>query len=177
MINSLELIDQKTIFTGTQISYFVVCPTKLWLFSHFTTLEKGSDLVQLGKLLQQTSYRETRKDLIVDQKIAIDFLKRENELILHEVKKSSKLEEAHIMQLAYYLYFLKNEKGIESIRGVINYPRERKIIEVKLTREKEKEIEEILRKVKEVISLPKPPKPEYKKYCRKCAYFELCFSE
>ncbi|MGC8881167.1 MAG: CRISPR-associated protein Cas4 [Minisyncoccia bacterium] len=178
MINSLELIDQKTIFfTGTQVSYFVVCPTKLWLFSHFTTLEKGFDLVQLGKLLQQTSYRETRKDLIIDQKIAIDFLKRENGLILHEVKKSSKLKEAHVMQLVYYLYFLKNEKGIENIRGVIDYPKERKILKIELTPEKEKEIEEILGKVKEIISLPRLPKPEYKKYCRKCAYFEFCFGD
>ncbi|MCD6093011.1 MAG: Dna2/Cas4 domain-containing protein [Candidatus Aenigmarchaeota archaeon] len=23
--------------------------------------------------------------------------------------------------------------------------------------------------------LEKPPKPEYKKYCRKCSYFEFCF--
>jgi CRISPR-associated exonuclease Cas4 len=169
--------DQKAIFTGTQVNYFIICPTKLWLFSHFTTFEKDFDLVQQGKLLQQTSYREARKDLIVDQKIAIDFLKRGNELILHEVKKSSKLEKAHIAQLLYYLYFLKNEKGIENIKGIINYPKERKIVEVKLTQEKEKEIEEILGKVKGIISLPRPPKPEYKKYCRKCAYFEFCFGD
>ncbi|MEM7818400.1 MAG: Dna2/Cas4 domain-containing protein [Candidatus Aenigmatarchaeota archaeon] len=26
-----------------------------------------------------------------------------------------------------------------------------------------------------MVSLPKPPKPEKKKYCRKCSYFELCW--
>jgi|YelNatPaOPRAMG01_1025707.scaffolds.fasta_scaffold08043_3 CRISPR-associated exonuclease Cas4 len=177
MISSFASVDQKAIFTGTQVAYYVVCPTKLWLFSHFMVQEKNSDLVQLGKLLQQISYRETNKDLIVDQKIVIDFIKKGDKLILHEVKKSSKLEEAHVAQLAYYLYFLKNEKGIETTKGIINYPKERKIVEVELTQEKEKEIEEILQKIKEILSLQKPPKPKYKKYCRKCAYFELCFSE
>lgn len=161
-----NLLDQKAVFTGTQVNYYIVCSTKLWLFSHFTTMEQTSDLVELGRILQGFSFKEIRKDLIVDQKISIDFIKKRNKLILHEIKKSSRLEKAHIAQLLYYLYYLKDEKGIENAEGIINYPSKRKIVKVKLTEEKEQELQEIFRKIKEIISLPKPPKPEKKRYCR-----------
>jgi CRISPR-associated exonuclease Cas4 len=173
----MQPLDQKAIFTGTQVNYCVICPTKLWLFSHFATMEQTSDLVSLGKLLQETSFQHTKKDLIMDQKIAIDFIKRDDKLILHEIKKSEKLEKAHIFQLLYYLYYLKHEKGIENAEGIINYPSKRKIVKVELTPEKEIELQNILQKIKEIISLPQPPKPEKKKYCRKCAYFEFCFGD
>lgn len=171
----MQLLDQKTIFTGTQVNYYIICPTKLWLFSHFATMEQTSELVTLGKLLQETSFSNVKKNLIIDQKIAIDFIKKGDKLILHEIKKSSKLEKAHITQLLYYIYYLKHEKGIENVEGVIDYPTKRKIVEVKLTSEKESELLNIIQKIKEIISLPKPPKPEKRKYCRKCSYFEFCW--
>lgn len=171
----MGFIDQKAIFTGTQVNYYIICPTKLWLFSHFTTMEQTSDLVLLGQLLQETSFQYVKKDVIIDQRIAIDFIKRGDRLILHEIKKSNKLEKAHTAQLMYYLYYLKHEKGIENVEGVINYPSKRKIVEIKLTREEELELLKILQKIKEIVSLPQPPKPEKKKYCRKCSYFEFCW--
>jgi CRISPR-associated exonuclease Cas4 len=173
----MQLLDQKAIFTGTQINYYIICPTKLWLFSYFTTMEQNSDIVALGKILQEKYYPHVKKDLLIDQKIAIDFIKKGNKMILHEIKKSDKLEEAHIAQLTYYLYYLKYEKGIENIEGIINYPSKRKVVKVKLTTEKEKELLITFQKIKEILSLPQPPKPEKKKYCRKCAYFEFCWIE
>ncbi|MFH8107847.1 MAG: CRISPR-associated protein Cas4 [Candidatus Aenigmatarchaeota archaeon] len=170
-----ELITREAFFTGTQVNYYIVCSTKLWLFSHFATMEQNSDLVALGQILQETSFQQDKKDLIIDQIIAVDFIRKGNRLIIHEVKKSSKLEKAHITQLAYYLYYLKKEKGIENVEGIINYPSKRKIVEVRLTPEKEAELQNIFQKIKEIISLPQPPKPEKKKYCRKCSYFEFCW--
>jgi len=127
------LIDREVVFTGTQVNYYIICPTKLWLFSYFVAMEQESDLVSLGKLLQETSFQNAEKDLILDQKISIDFIKRGEKLIVHEIKKSSKLEEAHTFQLLYYLYYLKYEKGIENVEGIIDYPSKRKIIKVELT--------------------------------------------
>jgi CRISPR-associated exonuclease Cas4 len=173
----MNLIDSEMIYAGTQIAYYVICPTKLWLFYHYTTMEQESDLVSLGSLLQESSFGRMNKNLIVDQKIAIDFIRRGDKLIIHEIKKSSKLENAHIAQLVYYLYYLKYKKMIENVEGIINYPIKRRILKVVLTEEKEREIKEILNKIREIISLPRPPKPEKKKYCIKCAYFEFCFSE
>jgi len=171
----MELLDQKAVFTGTQVAYFVICPTKLWLFSHFATMEQDSDLVALGKLLQEITFPEAKKDLIIDQKISIDFIRKGDKLILNEIKKSSKLEKAHIAQLLYYIYYLKHIKGIENVEGRIIYPKQRKTIVVNLDEEKENWIKEILKKISFLISLPKPPEPEKKKYCRKCSYFEFCW--
>jgi len=173
--NTMQLLDQKAIFTGTQINYYLICPTKLWLFSRFTTMEQNSDLVNLGKILQETSFYQIKKNIVVDQKISIDFIKKGDKLIIHEIKKSEKLEKAHIFQLLYYLYYLKYEKGIENTEGVINYPLKRKIVKVLLTPEKEFELEEIFKKIKEILLLNKPPAPKKKKYCRKCSYYDFCW--
>jgi len=148
----MSLLNKKAVFTGTQVNYFVICKTKLWYFSHFLQREQESDLVSLGKILQETSYRD-KKDVIIDSKVAIDFIKKRDKLILHEVKKSRKMEKAHLMQLLYYIYYLKNEKGIENVEGRIDYPRQRKVVGVKLSEEKEKELLKIFEEIKEIISL------------------------
>ena len=110
---------------------------------------------------------------MIDQKISIDFIKKEDRIILHDVKKSKKLEKAHIYQLLYYLYYLK-QKGIKA-EGKINYPNLRKIERVELTEDKEKELGDILRQIKEIISRSEPPNTKKKRYCRKCSYFEFCW--
>ena len=170
-----EYLDQKAIFTGTQVAYYIVCPTKLWLFSHFTTMEQTSEIVKLGQLLQQTSFPYVRKEMMIDQKIAVDFIKKGEDLIVHEIKKSNKLEKAHAAQLLYYLYYLKHEKSIKNVKGIINYPSLRKIVKIELTPEKEAELCAWLKGIEQIISLPQPPKPEKKRYCRKCSYFEFCW--
>lgn len=176
MNNNLNTsLDQKAIFTGTQVNYYVICPTKLWLFSHFITMEHNSDSVKLGKLLQEYSFLQRKKDIVIDQKISIDFIKKKDKLILHEIKKSNALEKAHIYQLLYYIYYLKYKKGIDNIEGIINYPTNRKIVKVTLTPEKKRGLEEMFRKIKEVISSQKPPIPKRRKYCKKCSYYELCW--
>jgi CRISPR-associated exonuclease Cas4 len=129
----------------------------------------------LGKILHEIAFKNVKKDFIIDQKISIDFIKKGDKLILHDVKKSEKFKNAHYYQMLYYLYYLKNEKGIKNIEGIINYPSKRKIVKVELTSEKEIEIQNILKKIEEIISLPQPPTPEKKKYCRKCSYFEFCW--
>lgn len=168
-----DIITNEIIFTGTQVNYFIICPTKLWLFSHYATMEQTSDLVILGKLVQENFYPQ-KKNLIIDQKISIDFIKKGKKLIVHEIKKSDKLEKAHMMQLLYYLYYIKNEKGFENIEGIINYPSKRKIVKIKLTPKKENELKKIFENIKKIV-LSKPPKPKYKKYCKKCSYFEFCW--
>ena len=170
------MLPKTALFTGTQVAYFIICPTKLWLFSHFLARESESDLVALGALLQKNAFARSEKDIMIDQKISIDFIRRGGKIILNEIKKSRKLEKAHEYQMLYYLYYLKNFKGVEA-EGVINYPAKRKVKKVVLTPEKENEIRKILESVRKVISLPSPPKPQRKGYCRKCAYFEFCFGD
>ena len=161
-------------FTGTQINYFVVCPTKLWYFSHGISMEQTSDLVAIGKFIHENTYKKNKKEVLIDSKIGIDFIKKGENIVLHEVKKSKKLERAHYFQLLYYIYYLKRIKGIENVSGEIDYPEQRETKAVELTEQAGKELEEIMQNIPKILALDSPPMPEKKKYCRKCSYFEFC---
>lgn len=149
------MITKELFFNGTQVSYFIICPAKLWYFSHFLRQEHSSDLVSQGKIVHESSFERLKKDVQIIPGISIDFVERNSRIIIHEVKKSKKLEKAHTYQLLYYLYCLK-QKGIEA-EGEINYPLIRKTEKVILTEEKMKEISILLEKIKEVIMQEKPP--------------------
>ena len=79
------------------------------------------------------------------------------------------------MQLAFYLYYLKKEKGVE-LDGELLIPEERKKIEVKLTEELEEELQKAIKDIEEILKLEKPPKPEKIPYCKYCAYKEMCWA-
>lgn len=167
--------EKKLLVRGTQINYYFVCKTKLWLFSHHIQMEQESDAVELGKLIHDDTYKREEKGLILDDLISADFMRKGKVLEVHEVKKSNKMEEAHLFQLLYYLYYLKNEKGIEKIRGFIDYPKLRKRKEIRLTHDIEKRLEKILQDIDSIIK-GDVPQPQRKKICRNCAYFEFCWS-
>lgn len=177
--NSEKLeIDPEMLTGGTKINYFIHCKTQLWLFSQFILQEKESELVLIGKILENLFFKEAKvKNVLIDSKVSIDLIRKGEKLIIQDIKKSSKFEKAHYYQMLYYLWYLKNIKGIANLEGIVSYPNERKTIKVELTEEKEKEIEKIIKEINEIISRPKPPLPVYKKYCRKCAYFEFCFGD
>lgn len=137
-------------------------------------MEQESDLVSMGKIIHKTSYKREQRDFALDNIINVDFIRKEEFLEIHEVKKSTKMEKAHVFQLLYYLYYLKHEKGISNVKGFIDYPKIRKKEEFELNLEKESQLEEVFGKIKEIVDgeLPKPVK---KPFCRKCAYFDLCW--
>lgn len=157
--------------TGVKVNYFFVCPRKLWLFDRGIQMEKESDRVLLGKLLDEESYpRKRRRRITIDDLIAVDIL---DEHAIQEVKYSEALRKASIMQIGYYLYYLRN-LGIER-EGILSYPRQRRQERVVLTEEMVKELEESLQRIAEILSQDHPPKVVRKPYCRRCAYFEFCF--
>ncbi len=162
------------LFTGTQVNYYLICPTKLWLFSHNVTMERSSDLVGMGRFIHETSYSREKKNVIVDR-IGIDFVKKGDGITIHEVKKSKKLEQAHRYQLYYYLYYLQEVLGIPDVDGVLDYPLIRQRERLVLTDGVKEEIERMLREIGEIVQLPQSPPPVKKPYCRKCAYYELCW--
>ncbi len=167
-------IDKDVIIRGTQISYYYICHTKLYLFSHFIQLEKNSPLVEIGKFLHDISYPQDKKEYKIEDEISIDIIKTSKGIEIREIKKSNKMEKAHEMQIKYYLYYLKR-KNVNISKGVILYPRLRKVKEIFLTEEDEKEISKAIHEIKRIVSSPTPPKPKYKKYCKSCAYYYFCF--
>jgi CRISPR-associated exonuclease Cas4 len=160
--------------TGTAINYLFVCPRKLWLFHHHIEMEHTSDYVALGQLLHEESYeRQKQKEALIDDLIRIDFIDTSG--VLHDVKSGRAMEKAHEMQILYYLYILK-QKGLPNRKGVINYPRQRRTVEVELTPEKEREVEAAIEQAKQIVALSEPPQAEYMKVCKTCSYAELCWS-
>jgi len=43
------MFNKETFYTGTQVNYYVICPRKLWFFSHFLQMEENSDIVSMGR--------------------------------------------------------------------------------------------------------------------------------
>lgn len=160
--------------SGTHINYYFICKTKLWLFSHGIQLEHESENVKLGKILHENSFKR-EKEFLIDNIINVDFIKLTDCVEIHEVKKTQKMDMSHEFQLLYYMYYLKNEKDIKNIKGFLDYPIIRKKKEIFLTEEKEAELKIIIDEINR-INENEMPKPKKSKICRKCAYFEFCFS-
>lgn len=79
--------------TATQLNYYFVCKRKLWLFSHQINMEQNSELVSLGKLLHENSYKREKKEIQIGP-IKIDFIGKDG--VIHEIKKTPSVEKAHL---------------------------------------------------------------------------------
>jgi CRISPR-associated exonuclease Cas4 len=159
---------------GVEVNYCVVCPRKCWLFVHGLEHEAGSELVALGRLLHETSFRrQSQRNVDIEGFARVDFT---SEGIVHEVKRGPAQHRAHVLQLAYYLLLLR-ERGIET-QGILHYPRQRRREIVRLRPDLESELRAVLSKVQEVRQLPTPPPvPRRMTVCRSCAYDEFCWGE
>lgn len=158
--------------TGITFYYYFVCKRKMWLFSNGISYEEENKDVLLGKMIDEDTHKKEDKHIMIDETINIDFLRKWK--ILYEVKKDRSIEEATIWQVKYYLYFLKN-KGINIEYGKIDYPKLKKIINVKLNLEDIEKIKDIEKDINNLLERDTPPKIDEKRYCKKCAYYEYCF--
>jgi len=135
-------------------------------------MEQGSDTVFLGKLLSEQSYDRRRKEIDIDGTIVLDGFDPVHKII-YEVKKSRSIEQAHIWQTKYYLYFLK-QLGVEA-KAEIDYPLLRRVERFGLTEEDEKKMQSILIEVSGIINRNEAPPLKNRTFCKKCAYFEFCW--
>lgn len=158
--------------TGVMVYYYFVCKRKLWYFNKGINMEFNSELVGMGKLIDENSYEREKRSILIDETINIDFLK--DWKVIHEVKRSRKIDIASKWQLKYYIWVLRN-KGVDIEKGILDYPTLRKREEIFLTKEEEEELLVVLNDVQNVINLDVPPETINKKFCKKCAYYELCY--
>ena len=157
---------------GTLIWYYYICPREVWLIGHGIEADQESDFLVLGRHIHEIFYKNRKKELVIDNIIEIDILPSKK--VIGEIKKSSKFLESARMQIAFYLYFMK-QKGVE-MEGELLIPEERKKEKVVLTPEVEKKLEKAVKEIKKILKLEKPPKANKIQYCRACAYRELCWS-
>ncbi|RMF22099.1 MAG: Dna2/Cas4 domain-containing protein, partial [Bacteroidetes bacterium] len=88
-----------------------------------------------------------------------------------------KMEEAHVAQVKFYLYLL-HCNGVEDARGIIEYPRLRQRTEVPPLDEADRqEVEGWIERVREVVEQRACPPVIREPVCKRCAYFDYCYSE
>lgn len=157
--------------TGMMVYYYVVCKRKLWYFYHEIQMEQGNENVALGKVIDEETYRRDEKHINIDNVINIDFIRTKG--ILHEVKKSNKIEEASILQVKYYLYYLKERDVF--VKAKIDYPLLKECVDVELSEEDEEHIKFVLQEIEQIVNEPVPPVMKKQRICRSCAYHDLCY--
>jgi len=150
---------------------YQVCKREAWLYYHHVNPAQEHELLLLGRLVHETSYQRARREIFVDQLLKIDLLRGE---LVAEVKRSSKHKEAAKLQLAYYLFYLKREKGIE-MEGLLLFPRERRTERVILSADLEAHVEQILDGMKPILTSDCPPPAVKIPYCRSCSFQEFCW--
>jgi CRISPR-associated exonuclease Cas4 len=161
--------------TATHINYYMVCRRKLWLFSNGISMEHTSDTVAEGKLIHETSYPQ-RSERYTELEIAgsvIDFYDARNKVI-HEVKKSNRVETAHLWQVKYYIWLLK-KNGMEGVTGILEYPKLRETTKVELTDEDVVCLEKAVEDIVQIVASEACPSSTEMKICKNCSYYEFCY--
>lgn len=161
--------------TGTHFNYYQVCKRKLWLFANGINFEHISDLVYEGKLIHETSYgqRSEKYEEIEMDGIKVDFYDTKARVI-HEIKKSNKVEKAHEWQLKYYIYVFERN-GIHGVTGILEYPTLRKTATIILSDADRERIKEMEADIRYMINEDACPPLEKKTICQNCSYYEFCF--
>ncbi len=156
------------------MSYYFICHRKLWLFTHNIQLERGEENVEIGRHLHEDRYPRDKKNVSILNTINVDFVKKRDGVIIHEIKKSKKMEKAHSYQLYFYLDFLRRH-GVDA-KGEINYPLLRRVVPVELDEDVIDELETIYSNIHDIVNGSLPPVKK-KNICKKCAYYEFCFGD
>ena len=162
--------------TATLVNLYHVCKREMWLHANGIRFEHTSDLVFEGKLIHEDSYpqRSGKYEEIELDGIKVDFYDPKRKMI-HEIKKSNKMETAHEWQLKYYIYVFERN-GIEGVSGVLEYPTLRKTKEVMLSDVDREHIKEMENDIQQIISVDDCPPLQKKGICRNCSYFDFCYS-
>ncbi|CAM1379525.1 CRISPR-associated protein Cas4 [Fretibacterium fastidiosum] len=158
---------------GTLVWYWSICVRQVWLMARGIEPEPRDDFLALGRLIDRNSYARERHQVAFGDN-RFDFVQgADGDLVVCEVKKSSRAERSARLQLAHYLYDLQ-KAGIEA-RGVLMFPTEKKRVEVVLTDELMAELDAAYDAIGTLVRRDAPPAAESCKYCGKCAYAEYCW--
>ena len=143
--------------TGTHFNYYQICQRKLWLFGNGINMENTSD------------------EEVEIEGIKVDYYDARNRVI-HEVKKSNKVERAHEWQLKYYIYVFERN-GIEGVTGILEYPLLRKTSEVVVSDIDREEMKRMEKEIGQILNSDECPEICVRKgICRSCSYYDFCFS-
>ena len=139
-------------------------------------MEHTSNLVYEGKMIHENTYqyRASKFTEIEVDGVRIDFYDP-FEKVIHETKKSDKLEDAHQWQVKFYIWKLE-QRGIEGVTGKLDYPTMRHTEAVELTDDDREKIVSVVNEIEILINTEECPPKEKKSICKNCSYFDFCWS-
>lgn len=159
---------------GSLVQAYQICPRQAWLMSRQICPDEDNVYLQLGRLIGAQSFGRERKEVRLEH-LCIDLVRRGGrDFVIGEVKKSSRAREAARMQLAFYLYELR-EMGMEA-EGELLFPEERRRERVVLDESLARQVEELKARILALIAQDQAPLPEKIRFCGKCAYAEFCWA-
>ena len=158
---------------GTLIWYYYICRREVWLIGHGIEPEQENDHITLGRHIHEIFYWRRKRELTIDNTIKIDILPGRK--VIGEIKKSSRYLRSAKMQVAFYIYYMKREKGI-LMDGLLLIPEERRRIRISLTPELEEELERAIEDIERILRMDRPPPAVKIAYCSKCAYRSMCWA-
>lgn len=169
---------------ATLINLYHVCPRECWLHANGVRMEHNSDLVFDGKMLHEYSYpqrNDKHSELTIEAEYEglcligkIDFYDAIQKII-HETKRSDKVEKAHEWQVKFYLWLLQLN-GIENATAILEYPLLKQTDKIEIV---VKDIEYLKMLIKEIAylnAMEHCPSAINAKICKSCSYYELCYS-
>jgi len=170
--------------TATHINYYHICHRKLWLFSNGISMEQTSNTVADGKLLHETSYpqrAEKYSEIEISSPLGggwegagkIDFYDAKNKVI-HELKRSDKMEVAYEWQLKYYILLLE-QNGVEGVTGILEYPKLKATSTIALTQSDRVYLKLVIRNIEAIVESENCPPLLNAKICKSCSYYDFCY--
>jgi len=138
-------------------------------------MEHTSDIVADGKLLHETSYPQ-RAEKYSEIEIGgskIDFYDAKNKVI-HELKRSDKMEAAHEWQLKYYILLLE-QNGVPGVTGILEYPKLRETKSIELADSDKVYLHLVINQINEISAKEECPPLLNTKICKSCSYYDFCY--
>ena len=167
---------EKTKITGTLLWYWAICPREAWLMAHDILPDEDDPYLELGRFLSTKSYPRLKRRELCLPGMKVDLVQfKDKQLIVVEVKKSSRFLEATQLQLLFYLARLE-ELGVHA-RGEIRVPTERRRLSLALDEMGKHRLLSAITGLSRLLEQPNPPPPTRISFCRRCAYRAFCWAE
>lgn len=160
--------------SGHLFQSYGICKRQVWLMARKIIPDQENKYIELGRTIDENSYERDKKKILLDN-IELDLIRSdEGDVVIGEIKKSSKALSSAKLQLGYYLYRLK-QKSVKA-KGVLLVPKEKSKEEIILTDELEREIVTVLNDIYQIMQNAKPEQAIKIQYCKSCAYLEFCWA-
>jgi CRISPR-associated exonuclease Cas4 len=161
--------------TATLINLYHVCKREMWLHANGVRMEHNSVIVADGKLLHETSYpqRAEKYSEIEIHGSKIDFYDAKNKVI-HELKRSDKMEAAHEWQLKYYIFLLE-QNGVAGVTGLLEYPKLKETKTITLSEADKVYLGLVINKINAIAENEHCPPLLNEKICKSCSYYDFCY--